>query len=111
MNELPSRLAIPTTDTEGHQLEMEFGRSVFADHQLLTIQERPETAPAGQMPRSCDVIADNDLADVCKPGDRVKIYGVYRILSGRITGSSNGIYKAMLVSNNIEISNQSVYSI
>lgn len=108
MNELPSRLAIPTTDAEGHPLEMEFGRSVFTDHQLLTIQERPETAPAGQMPRSCDVIADNDLADVCKPGDRVKIYGVYRILSGRITGSSNGIYKAMLVSNNIEISNQSV---
>ncbi|KAK8881299.1 hypothetical protein M9Y10_004034 [Tritrichomonas musculus] len=108
MNELPSRLAIPTTDTEGHQLEMEFGRSVFADHQLLTIQERPEAAPAGQMPRSCDVIADNDLADLCKPGDRVKIYGVYRILSGRITGSSSGIYKAMLVSNNIEISNQSV---
>ncbi|OHT06440.1 MCM2/3/5 family protein [Tritrichomonas foetus] len=108
MNDLPSRLAIPTTDLEGHQLEMEFGRSTFIDHQLITIQERPETAPAGQMPRSCDVIADNDLADACKPGDRVKIYGVYRILSSRVTGSSTGIYRAMVIANNIEISNQSV---
>lgn len=107
MNELPSRLAIPTTDLDNHPLEMEFGRSTFIDHQLITVQERPETAPAGQMPRSCDVILDYDLADCCKPGDRVKIYGVYRILSGRVTGQSNGIYRAMVVANNVEISNKS----
>ena len=108
MNDLPSRLAIPTTDLDGHPLEMEFGRSTFVDHQLITIQERPESAPAGQMPRSCDVIADYDLADTCKPGDRVKVYGVYRILSGRITGSSSGIYRAMIIANNIEVTNQTV---
>ena len=108
LNELPTRLAIPTEDSDGNKLEIEFGFCEFIDHQILTIQERPETAPAGQMPRSCDVIADRDLADMCKPGDRVKIYGVYKVLTNRVQGIASGIYRALLIANSIEISAQSV---
>lgn len=104
----PRRAALQQTDADGNPLEMEFGFSEFIDHQLLTIQERPETAPAGQMPRSCDVVADRDLADACKPGDRVRIYGVYVVSATGLSGVPGGVYRAVLIANNIEVSNKSV---
>ena len=104
----PTRFAVPTKDSKDRPLEVEYGFSEFVDHQVLTIQERPESAPAGQMPRSCDVIADYDLADACKPGDRVKVYGVYRILPSRVQGAVSGIYHPVLIANSIEVASQTL---
>lgn len=38
----------------------------------------PEMAPPGQLPRSIQVILQNDLVEALKPGDRVEVTGVYR---------------------------------
>jgi len=50
--------------------------SKFIDWQKITIQERPEDLPPGQMPRSVTVLLTNDLVDTIRPGDRATITGV-----------------------------------
>ncbi len=42
----------PLRDESGNLLVTQYGLSTFIDHQTVTIQELPETAPPGQLPRS-----------------------------------------------------------
>ncbi|KAK2586706.1 hypothetical protein KPH14_011743 [Odynerus spinipes] len=97
----PQSAVYPTTDEDGNPLETEFGLSTYKDHQTLTIQEMPEKAPAGQLPRSVDIICDNDLVDLCKPGDRVQVIGNYRCLPGKQGGYTNGTFRTIVIANNI----------
>lgn len=97
----PTGSAYPTKDADDNLLETEYGLSSYRDHQTLAIQEMPERAPPGLLPKSVDVELDNDLVDSCKPGDRVQCIGIYRALAGNASGESTGHFRAVIIASNI----------
>ncbi|KAM3727836.1 Maternal DNA replication licensing factor [Dirofilaria immitis] len=99
----PSSNVYPTEDENKNPLETEYGLSTYRDHQTFSIQELPENAPPGQLPRSVDVVADDDLADSCKPGDRIRVIGLYRCLPNKQNGYTSGSFRSIIISNNIQL--------
>ncbi|OMO49935.1 Mini-chromosome maintenance, DNA-dependent ATPase [Corchorus olitorius] len=105
-NGLPTGSVYPTKDEHGNLLVTEFGLCQYKDHQTVSIQEVPENAAPGQLPRTVDVIVEDDLVDACKPGDRVAIVGLYKALPGKSKGSMNGVFRTVLVANNVSLLNK-----
>ncbi|KAM9316956.1 DNA replication licensing factor MCM3 [Gastrophryne carolinensis] len=101
LDAFPSSAIYPTKDEENNPLETEFGLSLYKDHQTITIQEMPEKAPAGQLPRSVDIILDDDLVDKVKPGDRAQIIGTYRCLPSKHNGYTSGSFRTILIACNV----------
>lgn len=108
LDAFPSSAIYPTKDEENNPLETEFGLSLYKDHQTITIQEMPEKAPAGQLPRSVDIILDNDLVDVVKPGDRVQVIGTYRCLPGKKNGYTSGTFRMILIACHVKLMSKEV---
>ncbi|XP_073442512.1 DNA replication licensing factor MCM3 [Dendrobates tinctorius] len=101
LDAFPSSAVYPTKDEENNPLETEFGLSLYKDHQTITIQEMPEKAPAGQLPRSVDIILDDDLVDKVKPGDRVQIIGTFRCLPSKKSGYTSGSFRTIMIACNV----------
>lgn len=105
---LPTGSVYPTKTDDGKPLQTEFGLSTYRDHQTITVQEMPERAPLGQLPRSVDIILDGDLVDIVKPGDRVGVSGVFRALAGRVTSGGSGKFRTAVLGNHIRLLKQQV---
>ncbi|KAI7216343.1 DNA replication licensing factor mcm3 [Hortaea werneckii] len=100
-NGAASTSVYPTQDDEGNPLVTEYGYCTYRDHQTISIQEMPERAPAGQLPRGVDVIMDDDLVDRVKPGDRIQLVGIYRSLGNRNAGQGSSTFKTLILANNV----------
>eukprot|EP00040_Diaphanoeca_grandis_P035057 m.219437 g.219437 ORF g.219437 m.219437 type:complete len:890 (+) comp33293_c2_seq1:243-2912(+) len=98
---VPTPFTYPTEDENQNVLTTEYGLSVYKNHQKVTIQEMPERAPTGQLPRSVEVIIDDDLVDTCKPGDRVQMMGIYRAMPSKSNGGTSGVFQTALLCNNV----------
>ncbi|KAG0418641.1 Maternal DNA replication licensing factor mcm3, partial [Dictyocoela roeselum] len=94
----------PKKDPDGNNLTTEYGMCEFYDYQTINLQEMPEKAPAGQLPRSLEVILTNDLVDQVKPGDRVRIYGVYKSITPNNVFPSH--FKTIILANNLSVLHQ-----
>ncbi|SCZ93830.1 BZ3500_MvSof-1268-A1-R1_Chr6-3g08913 [Microbotryum saponariae] len=94
-----SATTYPSSDSAGNALEIEHGLSSFMDQQMIMVQEMPERAPAGQLPRSVEIVLEDDLVDRCKPGDRLQIVGTYRSLGGGAQGSAT--FKTLIIANHL----------
>ncbi|KAI8837168.1 DNA replication licensing factor MCM3 [Chytriomyces cf. hyalinus JEL632] len=97
---IPTGSTYPKEDDDGNPLTTEYGLSTYRDFQTLTIQEMPERAPAGRMPRPIDVVLEDDLVDIAKPGDRVQIVGVYRSM-GKGANPTSALFRTIILANNV----------
>ncbi|KAL8865921.1 MAG: hypothetical protein Q9174_006610 [Haloplaca sp. 1 TL-2023] len=100
-NGAASTSVYPQEDDDGNPLITEYGYCTYRDHQTISVQEMPERAPAGQLPRGVDVILDDDLVDRCKPGDRIQLVGTYRSLGNRNAGQGSATFRTLILANNI----------
>ena len=100
---LPTGSVYPTKDDAGNLLTTEYGLCVYRDSQQITVQDSPEDSQAGQMPRSIEIVLEGALVDSCKPGDRVKVVGVFKTAPVRASGTLNGTFKTVVVGNSVAL--------
>jgi len=77
--------------------------STFIDTQHITIQERPEELPPGQLPRSVAIEIRGDLVDIARPGDRVWIIGIVRANPRVGRGGTSRVFDLYLDANYIDV--------
>lgn len=87
------------------KFELVVEESEFIDWQKLVIQEKPEEIPGGQIPRSIEVVLTGDIVDIARPGDRVMVTGILRVvpLSFIEARGSRTIFNFYIDANYVEV--------
>lgn len=88
----------PTCHT-ANAWQIQHNRCVFADKQLVRLQETPDEVPAGQTPASVVTFCFDDLVDSVQPGDKVEVTGVLRAQPVRVNpkiSKVKAVYKTYL---------------
>jgi len=52
-------------------------KTLYRNHQKITLQESPSAVDPGKMPRSKEVILTGDMVDTVRPGDKMDLTGIY----------------------------------
>lgn len=53
------------------------------DGDFVAMQENPNAIPEGETPHAVSMFAFDSLLDVCKPGDRITVTGIYKAVPMR----------------------------
>ncbi|MHA1378490.1 MAG: LAGLIDADG family homing endonuclease [Candidatus Helarchaeota archaeon] len=77
--------------------------SKFIDWQKISIQESPEALPAGQLPRTIDIILLKDLVDIARPGAQVAVTGILRSVQDSTGKGKLTTFHTFLEANHISV--------
>lgn len=75
------RIQEPTTCKKcqsKNSFELIHNLCMFTDKQYVKLQETPEHIPEGETPLTVSLCVYDDMVDLCKPGDKVEITGIFR---------------------------------
>lgn len=61
-----------------NSMQLIHNRSIFANKQIVKLQETPDNVPDGQTPHSVSLCIYDELVDSCRAGDRVEICGIFK---------------------------------
>ena len=84
------------------QVDME--KTLYQNYQRIRVQESPGSVKAGRLPRAKEAILTADLVDTCKPGDEIRLTGVYEASYEGSLNVKNGfpVFTTVIMANFIE---------
>ena len=89
------------TNRRGFKLRPE--KCTYTDIQLLSLQERPEELPPGEIPEPLTTVLRGDLIRCASPGDRVKVVGIIAVKRAK---RSSLDYTKILEANSVDVLNR-----
>ena len=93
-------LEYPTRCGEGECKSKNFTfwreKTEYTDIQHITLQESPESLPAGETPINIEIELDGDLVNMVSPGDRCTVVGVTQVLQKSKTDKSLDLRRSFI---------------